>query len=167
MLCGIFALYELSNNDIKKIIDKQQTVIYTEKIDTILQMLENRYSKLEKTLLVESYEHIFKESAINEIKKISNIKNTLVSPFIINEKNFFILHPILNKNNYKSYSNSKAYKRIINSKDANFYIKYKNQNKWIIFKHFKKWNWIVGYTMPVSFKYYDLKMFTNKVNQLS
>lgn len=162
LLSGIIILYYLSANEIKKTIDKQQLNFYTEKVDTILQTLENRYQKLQKTYMVKSYEYSFKELSINELKKVHYAKTTKVYPFILNDKRFFILHPTLNEDNFEKYLNNKEYKKVIKIKEGNFDIVYQDTNKWIVFKHFKKWDWIVGYSIPTTLKYEGLNNFTDK-----
>ncbi len=162
LLSGISILYYLSANEIKKTIDKQQLNFYTEKVDTILHSLENRYQKLQKTNLVQSYEYSFKEFSIKELKKVHYAKKMKVYPFIINEKRFFILHPTLNESNFNTYSNGKEYKRIVKAKEDNFDISVQGTDKWVVFKHYKNWDWIVGYSMPLSVKYESLVDYRNK-----
>ena len=163
LVCGILALYFLSNNEIKKIINKQQTAFYTEKIETILQTLDARYQKLQKTQLADSYEYSFKEFARKEIKKVHYNETLEVYPFMLNEKRIFILHPTLNKDNFQIYSNLESYKKVVNEKEGNFYIQYQGIDKWIIFKQFKQWDWIVGYSMPISIKYEAIQYFYTEV----
>jgi len=162
VLSGILILYYISANEIKKTIDKKQLNFYTDKVETILQTLENRYQKLQRTYMVESYEYSFKEFSINELRKIHYSENVKVYPFILNEKKVFILHPSFNEDNFDLYSNNKEYKNIIEVKEGNFDIRVDGVEKWVIFKHFDKWDWIVGYAVPLSLKYDSLSDFRNK-----
>lgn len=167
LLIGMFTLYKMSANEIKKTIDKQQLDFYSEKIDTILHSLESRYQKLQKTNLVQSYEYSFKEFSINELRKIHYAKTMKVYPFIINEKRALILHPTLDENDFDDYSNNKEYKKIVNAKEDNFNIPVQGIDKWVIFKHYRNWDWIVGYSMPLSLKYEALIDFRNKFLMLT
>ena len=162
LLIGISILYYLSASEIKKTIDKQQLNYYSEKVDIILQSLENKYQKLLKTDLVESYEYSFKEFAISELKKIHYTKTKKVYPFILNEKRVLILHPKLTDEDYETYSNSKVHKKVLKIQEGNFDIPVEDINKWIIIKHFKKWDWIVGYSVPLDIKYEVIHDYRNK-----
>lgn len=167
LLIGMFALYQMSANEIKKTIDKQQLNFYSENIDTILHSLESRYQKLQKTNLVQSYEYSFKEFSINELKKIHYAKTTKVYPFIINDKGVLILHPTLDESNFDDYSNDEEYRKIVKAKEDDFNITVQGIEKWVVFKHYKNWDWIVGYSMPLSIKYEALIDFRNKFLMLT
>ncbi len=162
LLSGILILYYLSSNEIKETIDKKQFNVYTEKIDTILQTIESKYQKLQRTLAPQSYEYAFKELLIKELKKVHYTENMKIYPFIINEKRFFILHPNLSEENYNTYAENKEYKKIINVKEGNFNVTYRGIDKWIIFKHYKNWDWIIGYSIPTNLKYKSLHNFNDK-----
>ena len=162
LLSGISILYYVSATEIKKTIDKQQLNYYSEKVDTILQSLENKYQKLLKTDLIDSYEYSFKEFAISELEKIHYTKTKKVYPFILNDKRHLILHPTLTDDDFETYSTSKVHKKTLQLKEGNFDISVQGTNKWIIIKQFKKWDWIVGYSIPLNIKYEDIHDYRNK-----
>lgn len=162
LLNGMLVLYYISANEIKKTIDKQQLNFYTEKVETILQSLESRYQKLQKTNLVENYEYGFKELSINELRKVHYAKPMKVYPFIIDDKRLLILHPTYDASNPEDYENSDVYRKIVNYEEGDFDIVVQGVDKWVILKRYKNWDWIVGYSMPLSVKYEALKDFRNK-----
>ncbi|NQY94539.1 MAG: HAMP domain-containing protein, partial [Campylobacteraceae bacterium] len=162
LLLGISALYYYSSNEIKKTIDKQQLTFYTEKIDTVLHMLENKYQKLLQTQLIKSYEFTFKKSALKDIKQVHHKQVLLIHPFILNDNRDFVLHPSFNSNTFNKTDTNKIYGKIINNQEGNFYMTKNGKQRWIIFKYFTQWDWIVGYSMPTDIKYTGLKDFQNK-----
>jgi len=162
LLLGISTLYYYSSNEIKKTIDKQQLSFYTEKTDTILHSLENRYQKLLQTQLVDNYEFTFKKSALKELETIHHKEALLVHPFILNEKRDFVLHPTFNNGTFNKTDTNQIYQKIINNQEGNFYMSKDGKQRWVIFKYFKRWDWIVGYSMPRDLKYVALKDFQNK-----
>ncbi|MDN3682972.1 ATP-binding protein [Vibrio tapetis subsp. quintayensis] len=162
LLIGMLTLYYISANEIRKTIDKKQLNFYTEKVDTILQSLDNRYQKLLRTNLVESYEYSFKEFSINELRKVHYAKTMKVYPFIINEERLLALHPTYNVENPEAYVNSKVYQKIVKAEQGDFNVVVQGVDKWVILKRYKNWDWIVGYSMPLSVKYEALTDFRNK-----
>ena len=162
LVLGFTSLYYYSSNEIKKTIDQQQLTFYTEKIDTILYTLENRYQKLLKTQLITNYEFTFKQAALKDIEQVHHKEVLLIHPFILNEKRDFVLHPSFNNDTFNKTDTNQLYEKIINNKEGNFYIKQQGKQRWVVFKYFTQWDWIVGYSMPLNVKYATLKDFQNK-----
>ncbi|TLP39170.1 ATP-binding protein [Arcobacter arenosus] len=159
IIIGIGAIFYLSYNDLKKEIDSRKTVLYEEKIDNIIYLIEQKYQKLLKTQMVESYEKAFKDGTLKAIKEIFDKDEKDIYPFVIDENKNLVIHRKYNVQNSNLYKNQEEYKKILNLKNGNFLINRKNDERWIVFKSFEPWDWIVGYRINLDEKYSELNKF--------
>ncbi len=159
VIIGIETIFYLSYNDLKKEIDASKTIVYEEKINNIIYLIEQKYQKLQKTQMVESYERAFKDGTLKAIKEVFNKDENDIYPFIIDENKNFVIHREYDFQNKDFYKNKEDYKKILNLKNGNFIINKKNNESWIIFKSFEPWDWIIGYRVSLDEKYCDLYQF--------
>jgi methyl-accepting chemotaxis protein len=138
----------------KKIIDKNQEELFTEKLDSILTILNKYHKELEQTGMAELYSDEAKQNVLTELKnKYYREDNQQVYPFIINGEGMVMLHPILKWG--ERIENLPFIQHMMNNKDGQMVYHWKNQEKWVKFKYFDGWKWIVSYTIPLEIKYAD------------
>ncbi|MDX9702323.1 MAG: ATP-binding protein [Candidatus Auribacterota bacterium] len=156
VLVMVFASYSLKN-----IIDTKQKWIYTEKIDTILDMLNRKSELLEKTFLAEAYEDGFKQSFLTDFRAAYYAEHTSKSyPFIYSRTGHVIAHPIFDYGCRPRIGNM-IFDKIIELKNGEMDYVYNGQKKWMIFRYFEKWDWIVGYVVAHTIKYDSFHQFRN------
>lgn len=143
-------LFYFSYYNLKEKVDFSQENLYSEKIDNIIYLIDQKYQKLQKTGIPGSYEDSFKKGTIETIKEVFYRENNDIYPFIINKKRVFILG---------ERGNEEEFKRITSIKDGNFDLINIRNDKWIIFKYYKKWDWIIGYRVYEKVKYKELNEF--------
>jgi len=159
IIIGIGLILYLSYNDLKKHIDISKTALYEEKIDNIIYLIDQKYQKLLKTQMVESYEKAFKEGTLKAIKEVFDKAEKDIYPFVIDENKNLVIHRKHNVQNSSLYKNQKEYKKILNLKNGNFVINRKNDERWVIFKSYEPWDWIIGYRVNLDEKYSELYKF--------
>jgi len=159
IIIGIGAIFYLSYNDLKKQIDTSKTVLYEEKIDNIIYLIDQKYQKLLKTQMVESYEKAFKDGTLKSIREVFDKGEKDIYPFVIDENKNLVIHRKYNVQNSNLYKNQEEYKKILNLKNGNFLINRKNDERWVVFKSFEPWDWIIGYRVNLDEKYSELYKF--------
>ena len=164
LIVGAFVLTTISvllitNIKLTQIIDKSQNVVYTEKIDAILGILQRKDEQLKKTGLVEAYSFDFKESTLKILRK-SYFKEPeqQIFPFIIDTDGIVIMYPKIPKGDL-SLEETEVTRKMLASSEGNFNYTYLGQKKWCLFKKFPEWNWVIGYTVPLDLKYSDVRKF--------
>ncbi len=158
-ILGLGVLFYFSYTSLKDKVDESQHTVYTQKINNIIFLIEQKYKLLQRTGMIESYEESFKEGTIKTINEVFYKNGDTAFPFMINEHKEFILHPNLNSENKTLYTNKTDFLKVNKLKNGDF-IAYINKNKkWIIFKHFKPWDWIIGYSVETKVKYKELNAF--------
>ena len=154
----------LANYQTKKIIDKSQTSIYAEKLDSILLTLKRKYDRLQLTGMVDSYEQDFKESALRVLRHIHyKTADQRIYPFISEIGGEIVMHPDYPYGD-KYLTDTEYIKKALKLKTGDFDYIYKNgEKKWTIFKHFREWDWVVGYAIPIDVKYADAGKLRNNL----
>ncbi|WP_419771056.1 MAG: ATP-binding protein [Candidatus Marinarcus sp.] len=166
IVLGIGTIFYFSYHDLKKEIDIAQEQLYSEKIDNIIFLINQKYQTLLKTQMKEAYEERFKESTLEIIKKVFD-KGKESYPFIIDENRVLVLHKVYNKENVYLYQNKPVFLKITKEKNGNFDILKYDNNRWIIFKYFEPWDWIVGYRVNQEHKYKELYAFEEEFLAIS
>lgn len=160
MLITLSITFYISYENLKDKIDNSQELLYKEKIANIKQLIDEKYEKLQKTGMVEAYEDSFKQGVLGVIKKVFYKQDIqAVHPFIINDKNLFLMHKKFNEKNLLKYKNDEVYKKLISTRNGNFDINYNNEELWVIYENFKAWDWIIGYKVEKQIKYKELYAF--------
>lgn len=159
IIIGMIILFYLSYNNLKSNIDESQETLYSQKIDNIIYLIDQKNQKLQKTGMVDAYEEVFKKGTIDTVKDVFNKSDTEIYPFIIDSDNLFILHPKYNKKNSSLYKNEKNYLKLIKMKNGNFALSVDGNSRWIIFKYYEPWEWIIGYRVHIDVKYKELNRF--------
>lgn len=145
----------------KTIIDRNLELIYSEKIETILDMLRRKHDILMKTFMADAYEDGFKESFLEDFRETFYCESDMETyPFIISRNGRTIAHPNVKHGQPLDLDYVFA-KKIIELKNGNFDYNYKGQKKWMIFRYFEEWDWVVGYVVPHTVKYETFRLFRN------
>ena len=142
-----------------KIIDKTQTQLYAKEVEDIIGQLENTYTELQDTLMVENYEDQFKKMVIDSLRHSYYTSPKIEAfPFIVDSDGTVIMHPRLAHG--FAYDVPPDYLvRVTVLKKGSFDYSANGTKSWIIFDQFDKWHWIVCYTLPFHVKYADSRSF--------
>lgn len=162
IIIGLLILYYLSSTQIKKTMDEYQLLYYTEKVDTIIQLIDTRYEKLQKTGMISAYEESFKEAVIAEMIKIYFDNYGRMSPFLINEDRILLVPPTYNGELLQVNADEKLFHNAIEEQKTSFVVGNNKSAQWIVFKYYSDWDWIVGYVIPEKVKYQVLERYTTK-----
>lgn len=154
----------LANYQLKAIVDRSQTQVYSDKINVILTTIERKHEKLQATLNVETYEADFKESLLNEI---SDPDYQPADPesylFIIDGYGTVVMHPYF-KSGSEALADIPFIQTMLQIKEGNFDYPEQGEARWVIFNYFKNWDWLVAYSVPLKTKYADVQRFTRSLN---
>ena len=144
-----------------RILDKSQNAMYAEKIETIWGDLDRKNALLHKTGLVEAYVEDFEEASLKILRQTYYKQaNQSIFPFIIDTDGKVVMHPTLPKGDL-SLGQTKIVKTMLASSQGDFTFTLLGETNWCLFKKFPAWNWVIGYTVPLNFKYRDAKEFRN------
>ncbi len=150
-----------STTSLKRIIDRKQERVYTEKIDTILDMLRRKHALLEKTFLAEAYEDGFKNSFLADFKEMYYKDNDSETyPYLYSCEGYVIAHPNFD-HGYIPPPDDAFLRKMADMKEGSLNYVYRGRRKWMIFRYFKDWDWIVGYVVSHDIKYASYRHFRN------
>ena len=138
------------------VIDENQHALYTERVDTILGILQGYDERLHMTGQVEAYSDAFRNAAIEALKKTYyRQKNQPIYPFIINHNEEFVMHPNLSAGDLSVVKSALVSKMRSSTMRASG--DFESEKKWFLFKRFENWNWVVTYTVPLEIKYAEVQ----------
>ena len=163
MICTFFITLIIillaANTQLRKIIDKSQFTISSEKIEIIMKDIERTHNRLEQTGLIEVYIDDFQNSLLKRLKETYYKDNNFnIYPFILNAEWNVILHPTLPKGD-TSLSWIESYSQWEDEEKSIINISFENRDKWYVLQHFRPWNWTVVFTIPLKEKYGDKRHF--------
>ncbi len=146
----------LGHGRLTDIIDGSQGALYKDRLDAILNMLDNKHLRLESTGMVEVYEESFKDAILRDLRRLYyKSEHQRVHPFIIGSDGGIVMHPELPRGS-DALVDAEHVKRMVKLKNGNFnYICKTGEKKWCTFTYFGKWRWVVGYAVPLEIKYAD------------
>ena len=160
LLLLIFAGFFLSSAGVvvivghyqKKMIDRQQSELYAEKLDAIFNGLVKSHNDLVRSGMIELYETEAKQTILEDLRaRYDTEKNTAIYPFIATGEGAFVLHPTLTADdNIKDFGFGQA---VLTRKNGELDYTFEASKKWMKFVYFQEWKWIVGYTVPHAVKY--------------
>ena len=133
----------LANIQLKNIIYKSQSAVYSEKLEAILGALDRNIQRLRLTGMVEAYEEDFKKSALQTLRQIYyRSEKQRIYPVIIGYGGEIVMHPRLARGDM-SVANADYIMKALELKNGNFqYVLEDGEEKWIIFRYFKAWDWV-------------------------
>lgn len=149
----------LANIKLNRIIDNSQHAVYSEKLATILGILQTSQKRLKKTGLAEAYESQFKASAVKALQhSFYNKTQHQVVPFIIDSYGRVVMHQSETVGGIADIVTQTGKQRF-DEPAGHFNYENGGQRYWCIFKRFPQWDWIVAYTVPFQVKYADANAF--------
>ena len=158
---SMLILFYYSYTNLKSKVDDSKERFYSQKIDSIIYLIDEKYTKLKKLGMMNSYEESFKKGTVNTIKEVFLKNPDEAYPFIIDEENKFILHKTYTlKDSYK-YETDKNFLEIVKLKEGTLDLIEADKDTWIIFKSFEPWNWVIGYKVNKELKYKELYDYRN------
>jgi len=143
---------------LRRIIDKSQTAVYTQKISEIVDTIDLKYRQLEKTGMVEAYEEGFRESLLKALGHKYYKPESETHPLIIDSTGTVVLGLELHE---KTHDHRHQIRRILESPNGEFLEDCGGRSTWYIFKKASGWNWTVVYEVPADVKYAALYQFRN------
>ncbi len=158
IIAGISVLL-IADRQMNHIIDKSQTALYGEKVETIRDLLKRNNERLNKTGLVDAYIDDFKQSSVKTLRRIYyKDPGQTIYPFIISDSGRVIMHPKLAPGD-PDLVRTEVGRRLLNAAAGDFDYTWHGEKKWCLFKRFTPWGWIIAYTVPLKVKYADAHRF--------
>jgi len=155
------AVIGLANYQLKAIIDKSQTQVYSEKLDTIVGMLQRNYDELHELGMAEAYKEETQNELLETLRSEFYLSGTQeVYPLIADSDGDVVMHPMLARGD-TSVKNLPFVQTMLERKQGELIYTYNNQKKWTLFTTFEPWDWIVGFTLPLTIKYSDVHSIRN------
>ena len=141
------------NNKAMQIIDKNANDFYSEKVETIWQMLDRSNHTLQQTGLIDAYQEDFQRAVVTEIKRTYyKQKEPHTYPFIIDNNGSIVVHPLLPTGYHGDKVRSIA-DQLLAEERSQFVSNDKSVAKWYSHRKFEPWNWVIAYTVPLEIKY--------------
>ena len=151
----------LADIHLKRILDRSQETVYSERLDTIVSYLRRSHERLKKTGLVEAYTHDFQQSTLAYLRNSYYRESSAsIYPFILHTDGTVVMHPELEPGD-GSLKSSCVARHIGAANDGHFVCVYRGQTKWYRFRRFDAWAWTLVYAVPIDIKYRDAQLFRN------
>ncbi|MCP4409984.1 MAG: response regulator [Gammaproteobacteria bacterium] len=148
-----FSVTILTSHQQKKILDANQSLLFTEKLNDIHGYLDRGYQRLQATQMAEAYEEDFKQNILSEFRKAHyDQKDQEVYPFIVDRKGNIIAHPKLDHRD-ETILNADFIQKAIHLKEGDFYSNFGGKDNWYITMYSESWDWIILYVVPTKVKY--------------
>jgi len=152
----------VANRQLTNIMDQSQTVIYTERIQSIMDVLDEENQTLQQTVqqLNSFDEEVFQDYTVSSFRSIYyTTDEPVIYPFIIDGEGTVVMHPELAQGD-SSLASLDFIQQATRQKQGELAgYEYEGQTKWMIFEYFEPWDWIVGYTIPLEVKYASVTRF--------
>ncbi|HPD46996.1 MAG TPA: ATP-binding protein [Anaerohalosphaeraceae bacterium] len=151
------AIYIIADRQLRSLTDKSAAAEYRHKLNSACNVLNRHYEKLQKTLMVESYEAEFKAlaaRAVGDLEVRDSHRNERL--FIIDEHG----RDLLQVPAHRTFD-TETVARMRRLPEGRFERGSGADVEWVIYTQFRPWNWIVGYTMPLEAKYAEARRFRN------
>ncbi|MBU2515323.1 HAMP domain-containing protein [bacterium] len=160
LVIGTILILVVANNQLTLIVNENQDILYSERIETIIGILQVYDDRLHTTGQVEAYIDGFKKSAIKTLRKsYYHQKDQIIFPFIIDHDGNMVMRPQFSANapRLAKPAEIKSILQIDLEKSGSFEF----ENRWYIYRHFSAWDWTVIYTIPIESKSANVRSFIN------
>ncbi len=148
-----FSVTILTSHQQEKILDANQSLLYSEKLTDIHAYFARVRQRLQATQMVEAYEDDFKKHALAEFRKAHyDQADQEVYPFIIDNKGSIVAHPELDQGD-ETLLKGEFIQKAIRLKTGEFYSNFGGKNNWYIIRNCEDWGWVLLYTVPTTVKY--------------
>lgn len=148
------AMIFFANKEVRSIIDSSQNSLFSEKIDTIINILGESNRLLNSTGLQESYIDDFQETTLQRLSAMYEVSESDAVPVILNRSNELLLDL-----KYNEAVNGMTKKEFIDSlsiyKGEKNISEIQNEEFWGMFRVFQPWGWKVGFIIPLNKRYKD------------
>ena len=141
---------------IKESIDRRTREDFSARLDGIYDQFVTLDQELEAAGNTEAYTRQYKEQAISQFRAKNFQKaDQQVYPYIIDRNGIVIAHPFLPAGS-DELTKLDIMKIVQEQKNGELHYTLFNTEKWMIYRSFEKWGWIMGYTIPIRFKYTEV-----------
>ncbi len=164
ILIGMVFLFYFTSIALKSEVTISQKNVFSQRIDNIIFIIDEKYNILKDTGMEAALEDSFKEGTKNILRKINKSQKSDLLPFVINEKNEYII-PILKNSSIsdkKIDESIDVFEKITTLKEGNIFYTINGKDHWIMFKHFEPWNWIIGFDISHNYMYKELYAFETR-----
>ena len=158
LTCGVLLL---ANLQLTKILDTGEETVYSERIDTIIGVLERSHERLRKTGLVDAYIDDFQRAALEFlVKNYYERPRQSIPPFILGNAGTLLMHPTRPAGEELQDTGSLV-ARIRSSHQGSFNASLDKTEHWFIYRTFEPWGWTVCYAVPLEVKYREVHSLKN------
>ncbi len=164
-VAAALGVFLFADGQVKKVVNQSQNMVYDEKLDAIIRILEASVDKLNATGLRDAYEMDFQQSALGTLRSVYYTGGSQrVYPAILTGQGEIVMHPVLPPKD-RSIQNTPYVQNIIRLRNGGMnYIYETNEEKWCRFKSFETWNWIVVFVVPLEIKHADVRLLRKRLS---
>ena len=150
----------MAQRQLVKIVDTSQTEVYGEKLDTILAEIERTNQQLIRTGLPDAYRSDFQNRILLNLRnQYLRGQEVTVFPFIYNlAENTILLHPDIPEG-HKQVLDPEELVLSQGKDEVQQYVISRGEKSWFIFREYPQWDWEVGFVVPLTEKYRDVRSF--------
>ncbi len=161
------------NHEMHKTIDQEEEMLYSQKLQNIINVLEHEYAEMKDSDQVETDVEASKQETLARLKNMyyeaKNDKSakdaqktvaSVIYPFILDQEGLIVMHPAFEAGDdvIKKFD---FIQKMYESNSGNFDYVFKGENKWMVFERFEKWGWTVAFAVPHDVKYAEARSFRN------
>ncbi len=167
-LFSVLSLLILVDRQLHSIIDKSQQTLFEGKIQILINDLDTTNERLLRTGLVDAYIDDFQSSFLRNLQDTYYDSPEILqeAPFILDRSFTILSHPVLPAGDrslqdiFRNLKNPEASAsgrgRVAEHREG-------REKTWYIYKFYSPWGWYIGYSLPYSIKYRDLRLFRNNL----
>jgi len=153
----------LTYENLKRIIDTNETKGSRERLRIIYAILEEKNIELQKTGMPDLYLQNYQEDIIKKLKKLYYVNDSQEYPFILSSDKKIIMHPSQKNTQESPEEVINLISQLINSEKEIVEYEYQNKPKWLILKKFTPWNWIICLSTTEETKFSTLYTFSKEL----
>ncbi len=169
--------FDSAGDDIAKVVEEAQGEVYAIKINSVVKELEQSHEDLQEMLahsglggteMGKSYEVEAKTDVLKHLRKHFYTENEPeIYPFILDAGRRVVLHPQLPRGDDSLATETFAQRMLAVEDGAAIKYQYGGRKKWMIVRHFEPYGWTVGYVVPESVLYADVRLVKGQLSLLN
>jgi PAS domain S-box-containing protein len=158
------AVLLIADHRIKTVIDNDQRLLYTERLQAIINILNYYEHRLDAGGRKKSYTADFQKEALETLATTYFLQPDLPTyPVVLDGLGKVLLHP-QHATLPEGLRDNTIIHRILAKKSGRFnFTDKKGDRQWLIFRYFKKWDWIAVYVVPFTLKYAEARRLTDSL----
>ena len=153
-LVTTFLVQFIVGHNMTSAINLGQEAEYGEKLQTVLQTIQNNHNRLQKTGMVSTYQEDFQNLTLRQLRQTYlQPSNMNLAPFLVDAAGQLLLRPLGAAADSDGYSKTLIQQTKKTLGDSFTFSVPGEGEVWCVSRVFEPWGWTVGYLVPLEVKY--------------